>query len=135
MLIPMERLDRAILDALEEHVLQPSIIARAIEKALQQLHTPDNDPDARRETLKKDLAKLETELARLATAIASGCSLPTLLTEAQERAHQRTRVQAELALLDGLPFMQLNAKRLEEELLSYLVDWPTLTQRHPAQMR
>jgi len=41
----------------------------------QQLRTQEDEPDAHREALKKELAHVETELARLATAIASGGEL------------------------------------------------------------
>ena len=46
-----------------------------------------------------------------------------------------TRLHAELATLDGIPFAQFDAVRMEEELRSYLADWPSLAQRHPAQTR
>jgi len=39
MLLPMELLDRAILGTLEHDVLQPLTIAKAMEKALQQLQS------------------------------------------------------------------------------------------------
>jgi site-specific DNA recombinase len=135
MLIPMELLDRAILQALERDVLQPSIVKRAIEKALQQLHSHDDDPDTRREALHKDLRNIETELARLATAIAAGGPLPAFLAAVHDREEQRTKLQAELAMLDGLMLTPLDPARMEEELRSYLADWPMLTQRHPAQTR
>ncbi|MDE3043158.1 MAG: zinc ribbon domain-containing protein [Nitrospirota bacterium] len=136
MLVPMELLDRALLGTLEQDVLQPSILVKAVEKALQQLQPhDDDDPDARREALQKDLAHIETELARLATAIASGGSMSTLLVAVQDREERRTRLHAELATLDGVPFTHFDAMRVEEELRSYLADWPSLAQRHYAQTR
>ena len=45
------------------------------------------------------------------------------------------RLQTELVTLDGLTFTQFDAVRVEEELRSYLTDWPSLAQRHPVQTR
>jgi hypothetical protein len=50
-LLPMELLDRAILGTLEQDVLQPSILVKAVEKALQQLQPQNDDPAAHRATL------------------------------------------------------------------------------------
>lgn len=135
MLLPMELLDRAILGTLGQDVLQPPIIAKAMEKALQQLRTHDDEPDARREVLRNNLVHVEAELAQLATAIATGGSLSTLLSAVHDREGRRTRLHAELAALDGVPFAQLDATRMEEELRSYLTDWPSLAQHHHAQTR
>ena len=135
MLLPMELLDHAILETLEQDVLQPSILVKAVEKAVQQLHIHDDEPDARREVLRKDVAHVEAELARLATAIASGGSMATLLSAVHEREERRTRLHAELAALDGIPFARFDAATMEHELRSYLEDWPSLAHRHHAQTR
>ena len=116
MLLPMKMLDRAIIETIEQAVLQPSIIVKAVEKALQQLHTHDDEPDIRRQAVQKELAHVEAELAQFATAIASGGALSTLLSAVHDREEQRTRLQTELVTLDGLTFTQFDAVRVEEEL-------------------
>lgn len=106
-----------------------------MKKALQQLHTHDDEPAAHRAALQKDLAHVEAELTRLATAIAIGGSLSALLSEVHDREERLTRLQAELAALDGVPFAQFDAVTMEHESRSYLADWPSLAQRHHAQTR
>jgi chromosome segregation ATPase len=86
MLIPMEVLDRSTLETLEQDVLQLSIITRAVKKALQQLQPSVEDLEARREALQEELRHIETELARLATAIASGGPLQAFLAAVHDRA-------------------------------------------------
>lgn len=135
MLLPMELLDHAILETLEQDVLQPTILAKAIEKAVQQLQVHDDEPDARREALRKELAHMEAELARLTTAIASGGSMPALLSAVQEREDRRTRLLAELTALDSLPFMRFDADTMKHELRSYTEDWASLAHWHPARTR
>ena len=104
-------------------------------KALQQLQTHDDEPDMRREILRKELAHVEAELARLATAIATGGPLSTLLSAVYDREDRRTRLHAELAALDGIPCARFDVATMEHELRSYLDDWPALAPRHYAQTR
>lgn len=52
-----------------------------------------------------------------------------------DREERRTRLHAELATLDGVPFTHFDAVTIERELRSYLEDWPSLAQRHHAQTR
>jgi len=68
-------------------------------------------------------------------AIATGGSLSTLLSAVKDREERRTRLQAELAAFDGLTFTPFDAVHMEEELRSYLADWPSLAQRHHGQTR
>lgn len=135
MLLPMELLDHAILETLEQDVLQPSILVKGIAKALRQLQTYDDDPETRREALKKDLSSIEIELSRLATAIATGGSMHALLSAVQDREERRIRIKAELAALDGVPFSQFDEARVRQELEIYLTHWPSFAQRHHAQTR
>ena len=135
MLMPMALVDRAILEQIEHDVLQPSVVAKAIERAVRLLHDPGEQPDARREALQKELQHLKAELARLTMAIAAGGTLQSLLTAVQEREARQAGVQAELALLDGVSVALFNAEQVEEEMRRYLMDWSQLGQRHPAQTR
>ena len=102
---------------------------------MRELHATNDEPDARRELLRKELRHIEPELGRFTTAIATGGALQTLLAAVQERESRRTHVQAELAVLDGLTDAPFDAERTEDELRSYLKEWTGLAQRHPAQTR
>lgn len=136
MLSPMEALDRAILSTIEQDVLQPAIISRAVEKALQQLRPQnDDDPAVRRQAMQKDLINVEAALARLAHAVAEGGTLSTLLSAIRTHEDQRTRLCTELAMLDSLTMTPFDPVAVEHELRSYLKDWPSLAQAHPAQAR
>lgn len=135
LLLPVSDVDRAILTTLEQDVMQPAIVTKALEKALQQLQDDREDPVDRKESLLKELRGLETELDRFTQAIAAGGSVPTILSAIQEREIRRVKVRAELALLDGAPIGRFDAGQVEQELRGYLKDWSCLTSRHPAQTR
>jgi len=49
-----------------------------------------------------------------------------LLSAFHDREERRTRLNTELAALDGVPFSHFDAVMMEHELRSYLVDWPSL---------
>jgi hypothetical protein len=64
-------------------VVNPNVVARALEKAIQELQIDRDDPDERREILTKELRHIEAELSRLTAAIAAGGSFPTLISAVQ----------------------------------------------------
>lgn len=128
--LPIEEVDRAILTALEQDVLNPAVVARVIEKAIDQLQRDREDPDQRREVLTKELRHLETELARFTQAIATGGSLPTIMSAIQEREARRVKVLAELSLLNSGPGKRFDLADTEQELKGYVSDWGNLTSRN-----
>jgi len=135
MLIPMELLDNAVIETIEQDVLHPSIIARAIEKARNEIISSHAEPGARRDALQKELPQIEIELVRLAAAIASGGTLPTLLSAVHEREERRTKIREELGRLNAFTLTPFDPVRIEEELRSYLTEWCSLANRHRAQTR
>ena len=133
---PMEALDRAVLSAIEHEVLNPVVMVKALEKAIHHLRPrQDETPTAKRQTIQKELAKVEAALARLTQAVVEGGALSTLLGEIKKYEDHRTRLVTELAMRDGLAVTPFDPVRVEEELRGYLKDWSGLAQRHPAQTR
>ncbi len=90
MYAPMEALDHAVLAAIEADVLHPAVIAKAIDKAIQQLRPKDDEhPDVRRTAIQKDLEKIGSALDRLAQAVAEGGTLTTLLALIKKHEERR----------------------------------------------
>lgn len=133
--LPIEDVDRAVLKAIEQDVLNASVVTRALEQAVRQIQDSQEDPDRRRAQFVQELHHLETELARFTQAIATGGSLPTIVSAIQEREARRQKMQAELAMLDGTPINRFDAGQIEQELRGYLRDWSGMATRHPAQSR
>jgi hypothetical protein len=128
MLIPMDLLGRDILNTLEQSVLDPTIIVTAVEKAIQTLKEPTVDLDTRRDTLKKELTHIDNELARLTMAIAGGGPLATLLAAVKDREGRRSHLLAELASIEAAGLAEFDPAAIEQELRSYLADWPRVAQ-------
>jgi hypothetical protein len=99
-LTPMEALDRAVLDALRDDVLRPEVVTRAVELALEAF---DVEPDNGRVTRAKEQhAAVRAECGRLASAIAAGGPMPTLVGLLQEREREFGELEGQLAVLTRL---------------------------------
>jgi hypothetical protein len=133
--LPIEDVDQAVLQAIEQHVLNSRVVAKALEYAIQEIRESQQDPADRKEQLLKELRATETELARFTAAIANGGSLPTIVSAMQERESRKATLQTQLAMLDGTQADRFDPKQAEQEIRQYLDDWTGLARRHPAQTR
>jgi site-specific DNA recombinase len=98
--LPMEAANHAVLATIEAEVLHPTVVARTVEKLLEQLKPTADTLVPRRTALRVELVTLEHELARLTTAVAQGGDLTTLVKGVQARDQRRRSLQEELARLD-----------------------------------
>ena len=96
LVLPMVATDQALLEALEEELLDPVMIARTIEKAVAELERDDNGSSAHTEALGRELATVETKLGRLTQAIVLGGNLERLVTEMQQLEARKTALLAEM---------------------------------------
>ncbi len=137
--LPMLRADRAVLEKFREVVLDPDIVAGAIEDAIQALRPADDDALAgRRRALTAELQQIEAQLASYAQAIATVGAIPAVTAALKERETQRLRLNEQLAALDAArtearrPF---SATRLRKDLRRRMDDWRALLVRQTPQAR
>ena len=116
--------EAAVLATIEHHLLRPDVITEAIEGALVDLRPSADVHMAERADLERQLASTETELARLAAAVAGGGRLETLLTALRERERRREQLRAQLAALDAVRHVaSLDLGRVRKNLGALLDDW------------
>jgi hypothetical protein len=72
--VSLEAADDAVLTAVEHDLLRVEVLETALAKALGALEPRADAGDGREAGLREELAQLETEVARLAAAIAAGGS-------------------------------------------------------------
>ncbi len=133
---PMGVMNQAVLDTLEQDLLRPEVIERAIAKAVERLRPDQSQLDVQRGKMKADLAQVEEELARLTTAIASGGDLPSLLQGIKDRERRRAHLREQLAALESCEQVsQFDFRQIEQELRARLEDWRGLLCRQVAQAR
>jgi hypothetical protein len=77
----MDLTNEAILETIEQEVLHPEVVRRALRRVLNALNAPTDTVVPHRTALQAELAVLEQELARLAAGVAQGGDLKVLLDE------------------------------------------------------
>jgi len=98
LVVPLEGVDQAVLAAVERDVLNVAVLETSLYKAIAGLEAPaQEDPSG---ALRDELARVETETARLAQAIAAGGALPALVAAIQERDRRRAYLLGELQTLE-----------------------------------
>jgi hypothetical protein len=132
--LPMEQVDREVLEALEHDLLAPPVIDHAVRTVLTRLRRMPRGADLERARLQKALQETEQELAQLTHAIAAGGPLETLLAGVKERERRRVVLQQELRAFTA-PATLPEANVLLPVLQARLEDWRGLVTRHVPQAR
>lgn len=129
--------DAVVLDAIRRKVLDREIAETALDITLEELTRPDFDLAlvARREELKGELARIETELARYAEAIADLGAVDSLLKAIKSREERRAAIRAELKTLMPPKRTEVDPDTLRAKLREQLVEWEALTRRGIAEAR
>jgi site-specific DNA recombinase len=136
LVLPVQVTNLAVLAAVEQEVLHPEVVRRAISRAINELNAPTDTVVPRQTGLQAELTVLEQELARLTAAVAQGGDLKPLLDGIQTRERRRGTLQAELAGLESLrPVTALELQQLQREVELRLADWRGLLSRQVAQSR
>ena len=125
--VPLTTADNAILDELEDYVLHPEVVGRAMELALDELRPSAGGVEADRRRLRDEVHAVEKELGRLTEALAAGGQLLTVVAAIQEREQRRQALRDQLVGLDRLrEFTAADGRRLERELQAKMADWRAL---------
>ena len=95
--IPVEAVERSFLDCLEQVVLSDRFIEQVLDGAFA------NNPDAERELLVSERARLVTEIANLTAGIAAGGDIPALAKALSDRDKALKSIDAKLAKPVVLP--------------------------------
>ncbi len=132
--LSMTRTNQAVLATLEQDILKPEVVERAVQLALERLR-PQPDT-AKQDSLNADLAIVQGEIDHLTKAIATGGDIPSLVAAIKERETRKAHIEDELRSLQQLEEVaQLDLKEIERDLRERLEQWKDLLQRHPAQAR
>ena len=136
LVLPMDLTNEAVLETIEQEVLHPEVVRRALRRVLDELNAPTDTVVPHRTALQAELAVLEQELARLAAAVAQGGDLKPLLDGIQAREQRRRTLQTELAGLEGLrPVSARDLQDIQRDVEVRLTDWRGLLRRQVAQSR
>jgi hypothetical protein len=134
--VSMEDADREVLAKFEKGILLPEVVERAVLKTITRLRPAAEGVAQQKDAVKSKLTRLESELTNLATAIASGGQLSSVLAALKDRETLRDRAREELRLLDQTRTANdFNPQELRKELGHRLTDWQGLLRREPQHSR
>ena len=119
--------DAAVLQAVEETLLHPAVVARALEYAEAAI-TRRRSADQRK-TLEADLAETKTASRRLTAAIVEGGELESLVTALATYERRRKDLQSRLDAIQT-PRQTCDPATVRRTLEGYLRDWQGLLRGH-----
>jgi hypothetical protein len=136
--VPLDATETAVLKAIEHDILRVEVLETVLAKALAALQ-PSPDVLAGPElTLRDELARIDSEVAHLAGAIAAGGELAALLVALQERERRRVYLRGQLATLArerAATHRSADAEHLADELRGHLSDWQALLRQETGPAR
>jgi DNA invertase Pin-like site-specific DNA recombinase len=121
-LIRQEALDRALIEALAE-LVSPSMVDAAVERAVSRLQAGQQEQNAQRVALERQLAAVESQERRLVAAITSGGDLEPLVAALRAEGERKAALQEALAALtDTSRGASLDAHTIKQALLARVAD-------------
>src|SRR5262245_20958971 len=135
LLIRQEQLDQVVLQAIAD-AIDERILARAVEKALDQLRSGHARRPDRRIAIERELSLLDTHTRNLVDAVARGEASDSLFARLKAEETRKRALVAELeARQQCAALASLDGKRLGRELAARTSDIKGLLGRHVPQTR
>jgi hypothetical protein len=132
----MERADTEILNLLERELLDPAVIAEAIDRVRLLARGRGQSVEARRVELTQTIGRIEAELVNLTGALAGGVELSSVVAAIRERETHRTSLTREL---DGLgereTIATLDARLVDRKIDKAIREWHLTIRKHVPQAR
>ena len=134
--VPMDRSDAAVLEAIQNDVMNPDVIAATLRKALARLKPTAKAAQARRAEMERQLVDVNKQIERLTEALAVGGNVQTLVQAITNREEQRDTLTRQIASLAGAERAgQVDWTMVEKQLRGKLEEWRSLLRRHVPQAR
>jgi site-specific DNA recombinase len=130
--VSMAAMDDAVLDALAEEILQPSIVEAAIQRAVDQLAPGARKQEAAR--LRAELTIVERSIANLTDALAAGGQLSSLISRLKTEEQRKVDLEAQIATAEHLAAV-IDISAIRVKLEARLTDWRGLLRQQVAQSR
>jgi len=131
--VPAETIHAMVVAAFKRDALTPARVEQAVREELEARAQYPAELAAERHELQQALGKVEAELERLASAVASGGEVRTLVDAIKKREQARDLLQAKVEHLDGLrkASESFDAGALDQRIREALADWRGLLDGHP----
>lgn len=128
LVVPMEIADNAVLDVVEQFMLAPLVVEKAVERAVRTI--AGEGRGERVTALGRDITEKGQELQRLVDALAVGGESQTLMVAIRGREAQLASLRSELSSVQTSA-IDFDRGKLKRELLARTKDWKALLRAAP----
>ena len=133
--VPIDEADGIVIEALLDDVLDPSMLTDAVDAACRLLQGDDGLAE-RLATIEAQIATIDRERARLATAIAAGGDLDGLLEALQTRERAKAALEADRQAMRAERRLEASdAMRVRDELHGLVASWRSVLVHDPTNAR
>ena len=134
--VRIERADDTILTDIEQFVLHPKVVRRAVALALEEFSGSTDQADRERDRICRELARVEAELANLIRVVAAGGDVPALVAAVREADRRRLELKdATESLRTAAAFTTATAAGYERQVLEKLGEWRAVLREAPQKAR
>jgi hypothetical protein len=119
--LPIERVDDAVLAKLGSDVLRPAVVTAILDAVFAALRPAAITRNV--SVLKRDLRALETKIANLTAAIENGAALAPIVAQLQARQQEREALLTEIGAADAVGQLTLDRQTIERKVLEKLTGW------------
>jgi hypothetical protein len=134
--VRMEQADDVILSDIEQFVLHPQVVARAIDLALDDLQPLNGHADRERARLDQDRRAVAAEIGNLTRALAVGGDLHSLIDALKQAEARQAVIDAAIrALEDRAAFTPRAATDLRTQVLAKVAAWRTTLRQDASEAR
>jgi site-specific DNA recombinase len=132
--LPMDLINREVLDAFREQLLNPVVIERALSRLATRLDTRPEEPETAR--LEAEQRRLRDELGRLTAALASGGAMASLLAAIRDRERRLDEIGAALhGAVTAAAALDVPLDAVMPEVRNRLRDWRSVLGEESPQAR
>jgi site-specific DNA recombinase len=132
----MKQVDRAVLERFQRQLVGDGILDEVLDAAVAQLAPATEEVKSDRAGLQRTMKRLDAEIERITSAIATGGQMNALLDGLKTRESEREQLRRRLAQGEiSERRMAATPTRLREQLAERFAEWASVLQRHPAQAR
>ena len=124
LVLPIERVDRAVQATLGKDVLRPAVVRAIIDGVFKALQ-PRNI-NANVGTLRTELRTLDTKIANLTDAIEGGAVVAPLVTKLQARQKERDELLAAIGAAEAVRQIAVDRPTVEGRVLEQVSKWQAL---------
>ncbi|MDQ3420060.1 MAG: recombinase family protein, partial [Acidobacteriota bacterium] len=128
LVLPIERMDDAVLTAIAGEVLRPAVVHAVIEAVFEAMKPASVTTSV--EALRSDLRAVDRKLGHLADGIATAGPVPALIAGLKEQQDRRDGLLAAIGAAEATEHSEVDREAIEAKVLAQVQKWTSLLTSH-----